>query len=528
MAQALESVSVASPGFFGINTQQNGIGLDASWASEAYNSIISKDGGIESRMGWATVSPLISGSPRVVQIQEYINGSGTSELHSCTDNFKIWKGTTSLTDISPVVAPTGANWKLVNFNNNSYGFQAAQNPIEYNGTGVYTLINAGAGFLDSSDAVIATMKPNECLAAFGRLWVADAATNKMKVWWSDALLARQWSGGSSGSLDLRTVLTKGMDTIVALRAWNGNLVIFLTKNILIYSGAAVPSSMVLVENIVGIGCIARDSIQEIGTDIVFLSDTGIRSLGRSIQEKSLPISDFSKNIRDQLRNYVTSSDLSKIRSGYSEDNAFYIISIPNTNYTINFTFCFDLRRPLDDGSYRATVWSGIAPTAIYQARDNILYLGQPGYLAKYAGYLDNAAKYKMTYYTTWLDFSIVQEKISKKIPNYGSYIKMPKKLDTIITTNTQTTLIFKWYFDFSLTAFTNQVTTPLSVVVAEYNVSTSEYNITEFTQGNVTFRVDAPLFGSGKILKLGMESDINGVKVEIQRLDILAKLGRMT
>jgi hypothetical protein len=134
----------------------------------------------------------------------------------------------------------------------------------------------------------------------------------------------------------------------------------------------------------------------------------------------------------------------------------------------------------------------------------------------------------MTYYTTWLDFAIQKEKINTKIPNYGSYIKMPKKLDTIITTNTQTTLIFKWYFDFSLNIFTNQVTTPTSIAVAEYNVTTSEYNITEFTQGNLTFRVDSPLEGSGKVLKLGMESNINGAKVEIQRLDILAKLGRMT
>jgi hypothetical protein len=528
MAQSLEAVSVASPGFFGVNTQQNGIGLDASWASEAYNCIISKDGGIESRMGWTPVSSAISGTPRVVQIHEYLNGSGTSEIHSCTDDFKIWKGTASLTDISPVVAPTAANWKLVNFNNNEYGFQTGQSPIEYNGAGTYTLISAGAGFLDSSDAVIATLKPNECLAAFGRLWVADASANKMKVWWSDALLGRQWSGGSSGSLDLRTVLTKGMDTIVALRAWNGNLVIFLTKNILIYSGAGVPSSMVLEDQINGIGCIARDSIQEIGTDIMFLSDTGVRSLGRAIQEKSLPITDFSKNVRDQLRNYVTSADLSKIRSGYSEDNAFYLLTVPNSTYSIFFTFCFDLRRPLDDGSYRVTIWTNINPTAVCQARDNTLYVGQQGYLGKYSTYLDNSTKYRMTYYTTWLDFAVVQEKLNRKSENYGSLIKMPKKLDTIITTNTQTNLTFKWYFDFSLVVFSSQVTTPTSVAVAEYNVSTSEYNITEFTQGNVTFRIDTPLFGSGKVLKLGMESNINGVKVEIQRLDILAKLGRMS
>lgn len=528
MSATLESVSIASPGFFGVNTQTNGIGLDASWASEAYNCVISQDGGIESRMGWTRVSPSISGTPRVVQLHEYLDGSGNSELHSFADDFKIWKGTTTLTAITPAGVPTAANWKVQNFNNKAYGFQRGQNPIVYNGAGAYTLISAEAGFLDSSDAVIATLKPNECLAAFGRLWAADTTTNKMKVWWSDVLLGAQWSGGSSGTLDLRSVLTKGMDTIVALRAWNGNLVIFLTKNILIYSGASVPSGMVLIENIMGIGCIARDSIQEIGTDIMFLSDTGVRSLGRSIQEKSLPVNDFSKNVRDQLRSYVVGADLSKVRSGYSEDNAFYLLTIPNSTYSIVFTFCFDLRRPLDDGSYRVTVWTNINPSAILQTRDNNLYLGQKGFLASYGGYLDDTATYTMTYYTTWLDFSRVKEQLNTKVPNYASILKFLKKLDTIITTNTATTITFKWYFDFSLSAFANQVTTSSSVSVVGYNVATSQYGISEFTSGNLTFRVDSPLFGSGKVVKLGLQANINGVKVEIQKLDILAKLGRMT
>jgi hypothetical protein len=443
----------------------------------------------------------------------------------------VYNGTAgTLSDISPSVVPAPtdpANYKVVNFNNRAYAFHGSQDPIEYSGSGTYTKIKDGAGFLDSSDAVIVTLKPHEVLAAFGRLWAAAAPANKMKVWWSDALLGRQWSGGSSGTLDLRSVLTQGMDTITALRAWNGNLVIFLTRNILIYSGAQIPSTMVLVENIVGIGCIARDSIQEIGTDLIFLSDSGIRSLGRSIQEKSLPISDFSKNVRDNLRSYVNGADLGKVRSAYSEIHAFYLLSVPNETYTIWRVFCLDLRRPLDDGSYRATVWDSIDPYAMEMSRDNILYIGKDGYLAKYFGYLDNTSFYRMTYYTPWIDFSIAQEKFNKLAPNYGSFIKMPKKLDSTITANVASTFTFKWYFDFTSNEFSNQVTTTGNVTVAEYNTNTSEYNVSEWAEGNLTFRIEAPLFGSGKVLKFGIETDINNAKAGIQRLDILAKLGRM-
>ena len=532
MAQELKSVSVANPGFLGLNTQQTGVGLDVSWASEASNCIISKDGGIESRKGYVPVSNPITGTnKKIKQIHEYIDGQGVSQIHSFTADYRIYKGNAgTLTDISPATLPSPidpANYKVVNFNNRAYAFYGSEDPLEYSGSGIYTKIKDGAGFLDSSDAVITTLRPHECLAAFGRLWVGAAPANKMQVWWSDALLGRQWSGGSSGTLDLRSVLTQGMDTITALRAWNGNLVIFLTKNILIYSGAQIPSTMVLVENITGIGCIARDSIQEIGTDLIFLSDSGIRSLGRSIQEKSLPISDLSKNVRDDLRNYINQASIGNIRSVYSEIHAFYILSVPNETYTTWRIFCLDLRRPLDDGSYRVTIWDSINPYSMEMARDGTLYIGKDGYLAKYFGYLDNTTAYRMIYFTPWIDFSDAQEKFNKLAPNYSSFIKIPKKLDSTITANVSSTFTFKWFFDYTSKEYSNQVITTGNVVVAEYNTSTSEYGISEWAEGNLTFRVEAPLFGSGRVLKFGLETNVNGAKAGIQRLDILAKLGRM-
>ena len=61
-----------------------------------------------------------------------------------------------------------------------------------------------------------------------------------------------------------------------------------------------------VEDVIdGVGCISRDTVQDLGSDILFLSDTGVRSLGRVIQEKSAPMRDISRNVRDQLLNEVS-------------------------------------------------------------------------------------------------------------------------------------------------------------------------------------------------------------------------------
>ncbi len=86
----------------------------------------------------------------------------------------------------------------------------------------------------------------------------------------------------------------------------------MKRNIVIYSGLDdIANSLTLSDVIVGTGCIARDSVQVIGSDVVFLSDNGLMSLGRVIQEKSAPMRDLSRNVRDSLVTYVKSEDKEK-------------------------------------------------------------------------------------------------------------------------------------------------------------------------------------------------------------------------
>ena len=110
-----------------------------------------------------------------------------------------------------------------------------------------------------------------------------------------ALACRAVLSGQLGRLRrLDSALIAPREICFAFRRefWGGLLAL------LVYQGAEndPTSNISLVEVIDGVGCIARDSIQDIGTDILFLSDTGVRSLGRIIQEKSAPIFDASKKV----------------------------------------------------------------------------------------------------------------------------------------------------------------------------------------------------------------------------------------
>ena len=163
--------------------------------------------------------------------------------------------------------------------------------------------------------------------------------------------------GTSGYLDVSTVIPTG-DGIVALAAHNGFLIIFCHRNILIYANPKDPATMTLQDNIKGVGCIARDSVASVyGADIMFLSETGVQSLGRLIQEKSMPLRDVSKNVRDDLIANVATETLVDIKAVYYATDAFYLLSLPSTG----FTYCFDTRGVLENGAARATIWKSITP-----------------------------------------------------------------------------------------------------------------------------------------------------------------------
>lgn len=351
-----------------------------------------------------------------------------------------------------------------------------------------------------------SFQPNCVLAAFGRIWFADIAGDQQTVYFSDLLKGSDFQGGSSGSLNLGTIIENN-DPIVSLASHNGFLIIFTKNNIVIYGNPDNPIDLVLTDVIKGVGCLARDSVQNTGTDIVFLSDTGVRSLQRVIQEKSLPMRDISKNVRDDLMSNVISETASGIKSIYYDRDAFYLLTLPVTGRV----YCFDLRTALPDGSARTTTWDDITPTSFCVTQDKKLYLGKAGYIGEYASYLDNGSTYRMEYFTNYFDF------------DNPTNIKIIKKLGFVIVGGAGDIIAIKWGFDYSENYFA-LTKTLANLGVSQYNIS--EYNIAEYTNGIVldNFRIQAG--GTGYVVQIGIECDVNGSAISVQRMDVYSKIGK--
>ncbi|MEL0015183.1 MAG: hypothetical protein VW715_08210 [Rhodospirillales bacterium] len=507
MAQPLQSINLVAPAFKGINTEDSPIGQDFSFADVADNAVIDKRGRIASRKGYAVVTetktPL--GSAKIRAIKEFRDDAGNSKVFSVGNN-KILSGTTTLVDETPAsYSITTDNWKMVNFNDKIYFFQRSYEPLVYdNASGSVAKLSTVAG----AAGVTSSIYGNEVIAGYGRLWTADFGADKSTIYWSDLLIGHDWSGGTSGSIDISKVWPDGYDEIVALAAHNGLLIIFGKHSIVVYQGAEAPATMTLADTVAGVGCVDRDTVQHTGTDVLFLSHTGLKSFGRTIQEKSMPITSLSNNITKDIIDLIQ-NEISFFRTVYSPENGFYLLTFVNQDTT----YCFDVRSTVEGGAYRVTRWPGTGFTAYTRLEDGTLYIGNGNGISEYTGYRDNGEPYRFKYYSPGLTFGD------------PSRLKILKKLRPTIVGANSAVLFLKWAYDFD-SFFQTAKFTVGNQVTAFYNED--EFNSTaEFTGGDLTSRRGINTTGGGGVITIGLEADIDGSGLSLQEINVLALMGKV-
>ena len=507
MSKQLMSSSIAAPAFFGLNTQESGVTLQEGFALHADNCVIDKYGRLGARKGWKTLSTSKDSvaddnvGVGLKGVSNFKDITGTSTMLSWSDT-KFYKGTTDLVTVTPTTADTisAGNWQAATLNDHQFFFQRGYEPL------IYTNESGSTEFESYSNHDHTTSgypEANTVLAAY----------NKTTVYFTTVLDGAKFSTGTSGTLDISSVLTQGMDEIVALGAHNGYLLIFCKDNIIIYSDGdnfqtgMTTTNLTLVEVIEGVGCIARDSVQNTGEDILFLSNTGIRSLNRTIQEKSQPMRDISKNIRDDVIQAINAENIDLIKSAYSPTNAFYLITFP----TLQQTFCFDTRAPLEDGSFRATVWPDVSPKG-FLSLDSELYFAEVNGVAQYKGYQDDGVKYSMAYYSNFFDLGA---------PNVS---KIVKKLSATTVGATGQTFTLKLGYNYSPIFYSYTFTLDTGTV---YEYGITEYGIGEYSGSVLIEEQQASTQGAGDIIQIGFTTEIDGFPMSLQKVSLYAKQGKV-
>jgi hypothetical protein len=518
MSKALQIASVSAPGFFGLNTQDSPLDLASGFALNATNCIIDQYGRIGARKGWSKVNSSSGnlGSNAVGVIHELVQVDGTLTVLFAGNNklFKLSSSTVSeLTYGGGGTAPTitASNWSCASLNGITYFFQEGHDPLIFDpavSTTTYRRVSEKSGYAGTVPS------GNIVISAYGRLWVADTTTDNTTVSFSDILAGHIWTGGTSGTLDINRVWPNGADNISGLAAHNNFLIIFGSRQILVYSGATTPSSITLYDTVGGIGCIARDSIQNTGKDVLFLSNSGVRSFARTIVEKSAPLGDLSKNVRTDLINIINGETLANVKSVYSEKEAFYLLTLPS----VKEVYCFDTRVQLQDGSFRVTTWDSIEPSSLLSRRNGDLLIGKIGYIGLYSTYLDDSASYRMLYYTNHTDIGS------------QSVTSILKRLRVVVIGGTNQYVTVKWAFDFTSNYQSVNVLIPTQGI-SEYGIAEYGANgvpLAQYSSGILIQDLMASASGSGKVVQTGYEATISGSALSIQKIEIQSKDGKMT
>ena len=508
MPARLNNLVLQSPGTMGLNTQDADNVQDPRLCLQANNCIISKNGLMESRKGTLkTNASAATGTPTLDVVYSYVQDDGSEFLISTGGN-KIWTGKTALADDTGGLTVTADDWQFQTYKGEVFGYQSGHAPIFWDGVAATfaTIASKGtsAGIVNSSWH----------LAAFGRSWVGDT-TSLTTILYSDLLIPEDFTGGSSGSVDLDTVWPHSNDTITTCAVHNNNLIVFCERSIIIYSGADDVTSFYLLETIASNGCVARDSVQTVGNDIFYLANDGVRSLARTVIQDNMPMAEISKDIRDDIITSINAATLSTVRSTYNEKEGFYLINFPGDK-----TYVCDVRLA-EQNIFRWTTWTadiyGVATS--YRGSDE-LYMGlNGGFLSEYSVYYDTNTTtgvvdqaYTLTYRSGWIDTGVQSAKsIWKKAVWYVSSL-----IDIQITTT--------WAYDFedeenSYTKAVTGGTEPL--------YGTAVYGTDAYGSAYKKQKISVPLSKTGSIIKLGFQSVVRNGKFAFNKIDLFNKSGNI-
>ena len=522
MSANLEYKPLDNIGMNGLNLQANPAALDPSWLTLADNIVLRESGRISFRKGLK--QKVLKTTAKIGAISE-IDDTDVI-LAAVGTNMYTVDFTTPDTPwtLSFATGGSASDWQMIPFNNEMYCVQSGHAIIEYDDSGTspfWTLLTGTTGY--SAPTGVTTFDPSCGIGFYGRLWFGGITEEPDVVYYSDTLNGHIWATGAAGAIDLKTVW--GADTIIAIQPFYGKLVIFGKHNIVIYNGPADPDTMTLDEVIRGIGCASRDSVQAVGDDLYFLSDTGVRSLSRTTEKDNIPLQDLSLTIKDTITRNISQSTNAK--AVYVENEGTYILSFVD----LNVTYIFDIKHETPSGTPRITTWTfdtTRVPSSFAYTESKDLLIGQAGgSIATYEGYYDKdyvsggtytSASYTGTFKTTWLDLG------------QGAVASLLKKLKAVISGGSGTTIGIKWYKDFAMepSKTTNFLLNPGSTgTLALFGASTSLYGTSKYTPIYGMKEYNMPLTGSAKHLQIEMSGETAGFTASLQDMTLLYKQGKI-
>ena len=564
-AQQQQTITIPAPGSMGLNTEQSPTAQDGTFCLTANNAVIDQYGRIGSRKAFASLTKtynltylfnvtrdrdemevlsLETGSINgvqyvvaIVKVEQFnIGGSvvQTDRFFCTLDKVGVEWQLNEIGDHTGSDPTTLDKAKIVSFNDAFYVFSEGNEAMVWDGT-TYGPLFSGTPDVDyiapqdDTGVIASTIDGDVACAAYGRLWVSGVNGDHNVIYYSDLLIATQWYDGretaedsqnTGGIIDLREYWPTGSDDVRAIVAHNNALFVFGRRSILVWGNPtgdpSAEGGIFLQDAISNIGCISQDAVVVTGNDVLFVDDTGVRSLGRTIQEKSVLLGDLTLNVRKDISTMIQGTlDKDTISLDYWPEESVTVVAFPEQG----FAYVLDMRQQSPTGGSRITRWDNCV-------HNRSLYVELTTGSMVLLGSNNNQGVLEYRDYQQWDDQPYVFSYASPAMTlGQPANLKFIKQIDyTCVSTFSEGNATARWSFDYITPARTRSLlvgaTPPSKFGVAQYAVDT--YGGAQSTIKR--YKVNAK--GSGEALIIGINMDIDSNSFSLQEVNIQTLLGR--
>ena len=555
MPAPLAPIRIRNPGNRGLNTEQAQQLIETSWATTLRNAEFDENGRAFCRQGWTkkttTYTGTSPGANNIVSMFCYEDGENAPMVFSSA-NLDLFYGETEMVNVTgAITAPTGNDWQFVQWTSNATGSASGTGAITTSKTSYVIAVQQGhtpikslvtditpgsvtiGNFADMSGTGLPT--GNCCAVGYGRLWIADA--DRLEVNACGILDETDWNTGNF-YFNTEAYWPNGTDYIVAMTFFQDWLIVFGSRSILIYSGLADPgTTFELVDSLDGVGLMSRDAFVNIGSDVIFLSDSGLRSLQRTIQNEKAPVQEMANQVSNALALKAYGNE-GRIKMTYDQYRGMILLLIKDTSAREMYMFDvkgLEVRNQfgsayLDPQRIKVSRWDWPTNVMAFGSNGN-LYGGfrnsadsNNAVIGVYGGYTDNGDTYQFEYKSPWIDLNVGAEQQSGQ----GAFYVIPKSGVLNTVGGDGETILISYAYDYSTSANTTTVT------LNDITGDTALWGVAKWGEDRWGFNIETELNQDrfyttrfGQVFQIGTEVTINGNKIGLQQLDIFLKRGRM-
>lgn len=543
-AKPITPVVLEGLGSRGLNTQSLNSTLGPEWLTIGENVTYDLQGRMGPRKGSTQVSKTVAAP--VKSLGAYIKPNRTREIYggSAATIVKLDTSVTpnSLTTQAFSGTPqtiTNSNWQWLNFNDEFWGVQSGHKVINYDGTNWYDIDDLGA-YVGASG--VTTFDPSCALGDFGRMWYGGVTEDVGVVYYSDTLIGEKLDTGAAGSLDLKTVW--GADEVVGIAALENKIIFFGKQNIVTYTGAGDPSTMVLNDLIRGVGLAGRDNVVDMGVDLMFMSYDGLKSFSRLTQtDGKSPVAPSSVAVRNDLARMLVTVDVDTVKSVYHQEDGQILTFFPGRAVTYCFNFSLGIAQ-----APKITTWTfSDDPLCGIDTIDGTLYLGLSDSVAKYSDYVDTiitnstgayanegvcvaagntwetstcwtytTSNYNWTFQSPWMDLDD---------PSHSKIVKRALMTMSGGEDSASTITISKDYEEDS--SFSNTFSLSTAAISFIWGTTASLYGAATYAPASFPREYKVSLARSGKVIRIKLVTEVKGHNSNLVNTTLLTKQGKI-